>query len=294
MALYQDIPDRLEGRPIFQSVWGRMHRRDKNYVAAFCGETGSGKSYSALRFCEFIDPTFSVDRIAWNLEEFVELVNQDLPPGSMILLEEASTSLNAKSWWEKEQQLVQQILDTWRHFNRGAVLTLPSFNQLQKDSRGRCHALAETRGIDHQRELVKLRYRYVQQDSESGDLYLKYHRLPDPETGIEKAYTGIGMPKPSEALRVKYEEEKQEFTSELNQQILDELRAGGGEDADVSPQEVVEKIRSNGGPEHYLKEANNGREYIDASLIEFDYDISARKAKTVKSALARDLGGGEG
>lgn len=63
-----------------------------------------------------------------------------------------------------------------------------------------------------------------------------------------------------------------------------------GEDADegVTVREVVEDIEQRGLGDFVLTHNQNGRAYIDADLIEYEYGVSARKAKQVKKVLERD------
>jgi ABC-type dipeptide/oligopeptide/nickel transport system ATPase component len=43
---------------IIESVKRRINHQNKNWLAIICGETGSGKSYSALRLAEMIESFF--------------------------------------------------------------------------------------------------------------------------------------------------------------------------------------------------------------------------------------------
>ncbi|EQD60470.1 hypothetical protein B2A_03672, partial [mine drainage metagenome] len=43
-----------------------------NLIALFIGDTGSGKSYSAIRLAERVDPNFSVARIVFTVKEFLD------------------------------------------------------------------------------------------------------------------------------------------------------------------------------------------------------------------------------
>lgn len=287
-SLYHDVPNRLEGSPVFQKMWGRIHRRNMNFMAAICGEVGSGKSYAALSLAEMLDPDFSIEQVAFSVEEFVELVNEDYPEGSFIVMEESSVSMNAQTWWDSDQIQVGNILDTWRHQNRGAIFTLPAFGQLQKNARGRMHGLGQTRGIDYQEEVAALRYRYIQQDSDTGKIYKKYHRLPHPETGVETQYTWIGLPKPSQELLDAYEERKEQFTDELNQEILNNIRGEGSGDNGRTAKDIKQEVETDGVEQVVSIHGGNGTKYIDAELIEVEYECSRRDAKKVKKLLERD------
>jgi len=64
--------------PLTRYVKRRLYEYNKNWLAIICGETGSGKSYSALKIAETVDPTFSPERIVFSSEQFVRLLGKKL------------------------------------------------------------------------------------------------------------------------------------------------------------------------------------------------------------------------
>lgn len=283
-----DIPDELQGRPLLQKIWKRMHRRNRNYMGAMVGPTGSGKSWAALRMAELIDPDFTVDQVAFSVGEFVELVNEDHPPGSVIVMDEAGVSMDSHTWYNSDQIQLGHILETWRHQNRAAIFTLPDFSGLQKSARGRMHALMETWGINYQEGMSRLRYRYIQQNPAEGDIYKKYHRFTN-DIGVEEVCKFLYLKTPSRSLRRKYDNRKESYTEELNQQIQDSL-GDAEEPAETDPMAVAEEIIDSGDLDTYVSQhpVNKSR-YIDADLLEVDQGLSARKAKQVKKLIEREV-----
>ena len=69
-------------------------------ASEFPGETGSGKSLSSIRLAERVDPNFNVDRIVFTVQDFLALVNSGLPPGSVIVFDDAGLGINARLWQE--------------------------------------------------------------------------------------------------------------------------------------------------------------------------------------------------
>ena len=62
------------------SVWllqwfNHRIQKNRNVIALFIGDTGSGKSLSSIRLAERVDSSFNVDRIVFTVQEFVSLVN---------------------------------------------------------------------------------------------------------------------------------------------------------------------------------------------------------------------------
>jgi hypothetical protein len=58
---------------------------------------------------------------------------------------------------------------------------------------------------------------------------------------------------------------------------------------ELSPRDVVEEIRAEGIERVVSIHNGNKQPYVNPALIEADYGISSRKAKTVKSLLERDI-----
>jgi len=287
-------PEIVAENPIlYNKVWGKMHLHNDNWMGAIVGETGSGKSWAGLRLCEAVDPDFTIDQVAFDVVEFLRLVNDDsLGRGSMILFEEASVEASADSWQSKGNKVLRRVLDTWRHQNRGAAFTLPAFGNLDAGARGRMSALMQM--FDKQEHLgyTVSKYKWIDQDTDTGKLYKKYPRLGG------KKYKYLKIRKPSKELREAYEQRKREYTNELNQRLLNELLEEMGaspaadEESDALPEDppgIAEHILSEKSLSDYVGD-NHGQLYIDRDWIEMDYGIGAPKSKKVKKVLMREVG----
>lgn len=280
-------PDAVAQHPILKPlVWDRMHENDENFMTAFCGETGSGKSWAALRVCEILDPNFTVDQIAFSIEEFLELVaDKSYPEGSMILFEEASVGASNHNWYEKANQILGQVVDTWRHQNRGAVFTLPSFGRLDPSARPRMHSYVDMVDKDVRAGYSTGKYYQIIEDSFTGNLRREFHRADN----LTHKY--IEFSKPSKELRVAYEERKEEFTDDLNTRLLDELRAenDSGDDGDeYTPKEVCDIIEQEDSVDDYISTAPGG-DYIDRDLLQVEFGLSNAESKQTKSLLRKQF-----
>ena len=54
----------------------KIYKRNKNFVMLFVGQTGSGKSYSALRLAEMLDDTFDINRVKFKAKDFMNTINK--------------------------------------------------------------------------------------------------------------------------------------------------------------------------------------------------------------------------
>ncbi|MFD1515708.1 hypothetical protein [Halomarina rubra] len=281
-----NVPETVEKNVVLKHcAWNRMHRHNQNWMAAFCGETGSGKSMAALRVCEVLDPDFGMDQVAFSVEEVLELVVDDsYGPGSMILFEEASVGASNHNWYEKANQVLGQVMETWRHQNRGLVFTLPAFSRLDKTARSRVHNYAAMKEIDRIRKLSAGKFYNVEEDEFSGELRRPFPRI----NGVKYEWMKFNLP--SADLTQRYEARKSEFTTDLNQELLDELREENAEEEDdeLTPKDVVTEIDRSNSLSDYIKTIPSG-DYIDRDLLRAEYGVSEAESKQVKSLLVKEF-----
>ncbi|RYJ13581.1 hypothetical protein ELS19_06170 [Halogeometricum borinquense] len=279
-------PASVRDNPVLRvKAWNKMNIHDDNWMAAVVGETGSGKSWAALRIAEVLDPNFGIDQVAFSVEEFLRLVIDDsYNRGSIIVFEEASVGANAQEWYTKGNKVLGRVLDTWRHQNRGAIFTLPAFGQLTKNARGRMSALIQMQAKFEDEGYTTAKYKWIDQDTDTGKLYKKYPRIGG------KKYKHLKVTKPSRELREAYEKKKEQFTNELNKELLEELieeKEDAEESEDDDPHAIAEEIVSNNKLPEFIGD-NHGQKYIDKDLIALEYDVGMRRAKQIKKLIQRE------
>ncbi|MDR9446056.1 MAG: hypothetical protein RI544_08040, partial [Haloquadratum sp.] len=85
--------DKVEAQVLRQEVWHRINSRNQHYMAALVGPEGSGKSWTALKIAELIDPTFGPDRVMFDPHTFMESLtawkDAGETRGKMIVVDEA-------------------------------------------------------------------------------------------------------------------------------------------------------------------------------------------------------------
>lgn len=279
-------PKIVRNNPVLRTkAWNKMNVHNDNWMASVVGETGSGKSWAAIRIAEALDPNFSVDQVAFGVLEFLQLVMDDsLGRGSIIVFEEASVEANAQEWYSVSNKVLRQVGDTWRNQNRGAIFTLPAFGQLQKQSRGRMSALIQMTHKNESEGYTVAKYKWCDQDSDTGKIYKKY-----PVIG-GKQYKRLKIRKPSADLVEAYEKKKSEYTSNLQEELLEELLESMQDDEEEEdtkdPEVITDEIVANNKVEEYIGD-NHGQKYIDRDLIELDYDIGRSRSKKVSKLLQR-------
>ncbi|GAA0304036.1 hypothetical protein [Halarchaeum salinum] len=278
------IPDPVRNSAILRKViWRRVHEWNQNFMGVVVGETGKGKSYASLRLAEALDPHFSIDDVAFTLEEFFTLVEEDRPEGSVIVLDEAGVGASHRDWYDDAHQHLNYVLQTWRHQNRIALLTLPELDKLDPVARSRLHGYFEMVRINHDEQWSRAQYKNIKTNPRTGENYFRYPRLR--WDGTKRKYKGLTFGLPSDEIREQYEPAKKEFTDSLNEGARESVTPEEEED-DYAPREVVDEVEQRDALDAYLEDSPGGQ-YINRDLLKVDYGLTENESKTVKSLLKR-------
>lgn len=282
-------PEQIRRRPILRrEIWDRVHRDDKNYMCIICGETGGGKSMFGLRVCELLDPEFSVDQVAFELDDFMRLVeDRSYGEGSAILFDEVGVALDAATHYDENQLKINRILQTWREQNRILVMTAPHIHLIQKKSRGLLHGQFDMKNIDRDYYLSTAFYRGFSQDTDTGEIWKKNPRLRDPDDHRTKQFQTVSLFKPSPELVKPYNEKKVEFNDQLNEQVRKDVTPD--HDDAMDPKDVAMQIADGEIGQYISIHSQNKKPYINEKLIRSDFALSQNDAAEVKSLLRRQF-----
>ena len=106
--------------------------KDFDVVGIIDGYVGSGKSTFATRICKYVDPSFSVDRVAFNGRDFERIV-RTATKGQAIMFDEAMSGLHSRRAMSKLNTDLVQMMAKIRQKNLFFVMVLPSFFDLDKN-----------------------------------------------------------------------------------------------------------------------------------------------------------------
>jgi hypothetical protein len=290
-----DAPPRLQGDNhtlwvLRRYIWDRCVNRNEHYMGCIVGREGMGKSHTALKIASLIDEDFSADRVMFDPDQMVErFKEEDLGAGDVIILDEAGVGMGNRSWYEQEQILLNQVLQTVRNENMAALFTLPALEELDTQTENRLHGYLElTEKRDG--EYVSGKYKRLEIDrgpSRRGT-YEKYPRRI--EGGRKLKITSISFTPPDDELVAAYEERKSAFQEELYDEYLED--DDGGEDADAEetdPRQIATEIVDDGVEPYVYEHPQNGRLLLKDDLIALDYDISKSSANTVKTLVEQQI-----
>lgn len=273
---------------LLRRIWDRINRRNQHFMLCIVGEEGSGKSHTALKMAAELDPTFTADRVIFDVVDLLKiLANGEHDPGNFYVLDEAGVQLGRRTWQQRSQILANQALQIIRDENLGLIFTVPALGDLDSQTQRRLQAFYELTKKKPD-EYVRGKFKIMDPDraDETGKIYKKYPRRR--RDGVLVRITNIGAAPPSGELVEPYESQKTEFQQRHYEETIAEFEGDeAGEDSEPqrSAREVATDIASTGLAEYVSTHSQNGQPYINADLIYADTDLSVRESKTVKALL---------
>lgn len=294
----------VEAEIILEKVWERLWEENEHFMGVIVGREGKGKSYTGIKIGEVVDPTFTHERVMFDPVKFLERLKrwkeEDETQGKFIVIDEAGVGLGVRTWYDKDQIALNQVLQIIRSENMGMVFTLPRLSELDSQTQGRMHAYMEMTDVK-EGEYAKLKWHDWDPTRDGrADFYRER-----PEITREISMDGIGptispslsknqfkqtidrlvISPPSKELVEPYEQAKTEFQRREYQKAIEEM------DDETDDEQTVKDVAMEIADEQigdYVDEHNqNGSAYINANLIRADYELSLNDAKTVKDLLNR-------
>ena len=208
--------------PMRGSVWllqwiSNRIKKNRNLIALFIGDTGSGKSLASIRLAERIDPDFSVDRIVFTVKEFLNLVNSNLPPGSVIIFDDAGLGINARLWQETSGKVFGMLTQGFRYKQILTFITVPDETFIERQSRKLVHIRFEATDVQGIMKMKLL-------SRNTFDPEHPLAKFPQIRRGTSKIKLKIvKFQLPPDELREAYETKKKEYMESRFKEFQEEL-----------------------------------------------------------------------
>lgn len=229
--------------PLIQSVQKRLWKQNKNWLSIITGQTGSGKSWSALSLAEKIDPSFDTSKVVLRPENFMEKVaEREWGQGDVVVFDEAGAGMSAKAHMTKKNRIIDQVLQTFRRQNIAVIFTVPSKSNVDKSVRRLLHTYIETKTIDYINERNHLKWLEMDYNQKTDKIYYKYPKRRTDSGALKKIKT-VKMGKPSESLIKAYEEKRSKYQDSKNSEFLEELQEKMNDSNSDSGKTKEEKIK---------------------------------------------------
>jgi hypothetical protein len=207
-------------------------RNNQTHITIFTGPLGSGKSMSALQFCELLDPTFDVDRVAFTIPDFLGIVRKLKRAGDkgrMAMLDEASVGANARKAMSNQNTDFTDLMAVYRYLQIPTAMTLPNLRMIDRNVRRLFNYHVKTVKIDRKRSLCKTRFMVIDSQDDWQDTIKRYFfRVQNPVTRERIKLTAVYFRLPSKDLIDAYEEKKDDFVDAMIERQI--ARWGGGDD----------------------------------------------------------------
>jgi DNA-directed RNA polymerase subunit M/transcription elongation factor TFIIS len=192
-------------------------KKNRNLIALFIGDTGSGKSLSSIRLAERVDPNFSVDRIVFTVKDFLDLVNSGLPAGSVIVFDDAGLGINARLWQEMSARVFGMLTQGFRYKQILTFITVPDETFIERQSRKLVHIRFESTDVQGMMKMKLL-------SRNTFDPEHPLAKFPRVHRGISEIIVKmVKFHLPSDDLREKYEAKKKEYMEKRFKEFQEEL-----------------------------------------------------------------------
>jgi len=126
-------------------------RNNRNWFGGVCGETGTGKSYASLRIGEMVDSKFEIGKVAFNVIELLELI-QNVSAKELILFDEAE-AWNARRSMKSENVVMGEIMSMLRFTQINIACTMPDLEMIDINARRLMHDYLRTQYIERDKAL---------------------------------------------------------------------------------------------------------------------------------------------
>lgn len=262
----------------------RFLYHNQNWLAIICGETGSGKSYSAVSLAKLVGKRFY---IVFTPIEFLRLLNSNrLGKGDIIIFDEAGVGMSSREWYSQQNKLLGTVLQTFRNMNVGVIFTTPNLSFIDIQARKLFHNYFETAYLDYENEEAYLKCYDIQVNSMYDKIYYKKPKFQDENGGVY-TMSHLVLDKPDDQTIKYYESRKSEYTKKLNENALKELTEPKNEaKRELDLKMIGQKVISN--KDKYCKEYKK-RKFVDTDLLRNDFGLSITQAKLVKREVENKL-----
>jgi hypothetical protein len=206
------------GEAFIKRIRDRLHKQNKNWLCLICGQTGSGKSYSAISLAQQITKGGNKYKVVFNPDDFRKtLMSDDLKRGDVIIFDEAGVGMASREWYSEQNKLLGKVLQTFRVLNIGVIFTTPVISFIDVQARSLFHNYLFTEKINFKSRTAYIKVLDVNNNSYTGKIYYTAPSFYDKERGVYIRMSSLGVPYPDNTRQQidLYEKEKIGFTKNV-------------------------------------------------------------------------------
>jgi len=207
---------------ILNTVRERLTVKNQNWLCVITGETGSGKSWTALKIGALLDENFNIDKVAFEPVDIIPLIGTS-EHGDIIVMDEAGISFGARSFMSKHNRALGNIFQSFRYKQIGLIWTLPDASMIDVQARRLMHTFLETMPIDYERGLTRVKWFDIYTDKWTGEYRHRYPRVNIPKYG-QVVVKVVKFPKPPSYITDDYQIKKDEAFMHLLEESSEILK----------------------------------------------------------------------
>jgi len=281
------MPQHIKRNFIYRHVHNQVWENKSNGTFIAIGKPGSGKSVSVIKMAYDLDPTFTLERVCYCLEDFLRLVDEGdskgkLYPGNVIIFDEIVTDQGAdsRSAMSKSNKIMNYITASFRARRLIVFYCLPSLLQLDKNVRDiNVTGIFEVLHKDTKKRKNLCKFQWTRYDANTQKAFRVFPRLVNKEGKVFKIDSvWVGIP-PNEIIE-EYDKKKMAYLQKNIERWHDMAkRQSNKQKADkISDKEILARIQLD--KDKFLV---GGR--INAYKIKEEFGIGAIRANTLSGYL---------
>ena len=230
-------------------TWGEklVSSNKQHIIALFEGPTGYGKSYAAIYLAWSVsvyladtrggvpEDYFTIDNVAIITPDEVLRVAKDMKLHGIYILDDIGVGLSSRKWNQKSNEVINNILMTFRTLNNLLVMTVPNKSMIDKNARRLTHnkIVMTSQLFKHGLtfgKVSKVKYQYHKDNDQA---YYPFYDVGG------KFYNLVAFEMPPQHLIEEYDKRRKAIEEQNRNETLNEL-----EEISVSAKnkEVIEKV----------------------------------------------------
>jgi hypothetical protein len=271
---------------VLEQIWKKVHIDKMNQIILIDGLPRTGKSELGLYVGEQLDPTFTIDRVAWKYADFLQMIMESKSKGHQVFMWDeagiADWGANARQFWSEGNMSASTLFQTMGFKENICIINLPMKMMLDKHVRSLIHVNIKTKRIITRKGVCDAKVFFLRPKDDGKDTKTIYPRVS--LAGIKHKIKALYFPRPSTKLRKAYKVRSEIVKQELQQKLVSEALIRAETTPGVSIKtgfkdlydDVLENI-----DEFWDKK----KKKVNTSLILLEHNVGQNLARRVASAL---------
>jgi len=281
-----EVPEHLEDNVVERAIWEKVHIDKMNQIILIDGLPRTGKSELGLRLAEDLDPTFSIDRIAWKYCDFLELSKNSESKGHQVFMWDeagiADWGANARQFWSEGNMSASTLFQTMGFKENIAIISLPMKMMLDKHVRSLIHVNIKTLKVMPRKGMCKTKTFFIvpKDDGDSKTIFPRI-KIDGCKFRIKSQYWGRASKKLRKDYKQKSEGVKQELQDKLVAEAILRSKEGAAKPyGKATFKELYDDIVGN-IDEYWNKKKNK----VDSGLILIKHSVGQNIARKLAALI---------